>query len=563
MKPASTLVAIFLLANVLLCTGLVAQRGSDEAIKKASAAITGEGILSRIRALADDKLEGRAPGTPGEDATVAYLEREAKRIGLEPGNPNGKYTQEVPLVGIMSTWTGSVQVGETTIALRFGDDYAPASLRIEPETRVQASPIVFVGYGVQAPEYEWDDYKGLDVRGKTLMMLVNDPAIPDPANPSQLDPKMFKGRAMTYYGRWTYKFEIASKLGASAVLLIHETGPAGYPWEVPKAGSVGEAFDIKPADRNMSRVAVESWIHLDKARQILSAAGQDIDALKAAALRRDFKPVSLNAQASFLAKKTIREVQSHNVVAKLTGSDPAHRDEYVAYTAHWDHLGRNPALPGDQIYNGAIDNATGSAMVLGIAQAFAALEPRPARSVLFLWLTAEERGLLGSKYYASAPLYPLKKTLADINLDAMYPWGPTRDVIVVGSGNSTLDDVLAAEAKADGRTLTPDPEPDKGRFYRSDHFELAKVGVPALYPKTGNQFIGKPADFGATMRAKYDETDYHKPSDEVKPDWDPRGLAADAQLLFRVGVHVTSASTWPAWKEGTEFKATREKSLGQ
>ena len=322
MKPASTLVAIFLLANVLLCAGLVAQRGSDEAIKKASAAITGEGILSRIRALADDKLEGRAPGTPGEDATVAYLEREAKRIGLEPGNPNGKYTQEVPLVGIMSTWTGSVQVGETTIALRFGDDYAPASLRIEPETRVQASPIVFVGYGVQAPEYGWDDYKGLDVRGKTLMMLVNDPAIPDPANPSQLDPKMFKGRAMTYYGRWTYKFEIASKLGASAVLLIHETGPAGYPWEVPKAGSVGEAFDIKPADRNMSRVAVESWIHLDKARQILSAAGQDIDALKAAALRRDFKPVSLNAQASFLAKKTIREVQSRNVVAKLTGSDP-------------------------------------------------------------------------------------------------------------------------------------------------------------------------------------------------------------------------------------------------
>jgi Zn-dependent M28 family amino/carboxypeptidase len=562
MKLPLALAGLVLASSASLSVEHPSPQTNGATVKSAAARITGNAILGHIRALSDDKLEGRAPGTPGEEATVDYLTREAKRMDLEPGNPNGTYTQDVPLVGIMSTWSGSVDVQGTTIPLRFGDDYAPASLRIEPETRVDASPIVFVGYGVQAPEYGWDDYKGMDVRGKTLMMLVNDPAIPDPANPSQLDPKMFKGRAMTYYGRWTYKFEIASKLGAAAVLLIHETGPAGYPWEVPRAGATGEAFDIKPADGNKSRVAVESWIHLDKARQILTAAGQDFDALKRAAIQRDFKPVPLNARATFGAKKTIREVKSKNVVAKLAGSDSARRDEYVVYTAHWDHLGRNPALTGDQIYNGAIDNGTGSAMVLAIAEAFAALKPRPARSVLFLWVTAEERGLLGSKYYASAPLYPLNKTLADINLDAMYPWGQTRDVVVVGSGNSTLDDVLAEEAKADGRTLTPDPDPEKGHFYRSDHFELAKVGVPSLYPKTGDEFIGKPPDFGAKMRDQYYATDYHKPSDDVKPDWDVSGLAADSQLLFRVGVRVANGDAWPAWREGTEFKATREKSLG-
>jgi Zn-dependent M28 family amino/carboxypeptidase len=530
-------------------------------VQSAAATIAGDEILGHIRVLSADGFEGRSPGTPGEASTVAYLTRELQRMGLEPGNPDGTYIQGLPLVGITSTWTASVDVKGRTIPMRFPDDYAPASLRIEPETRVDGSDIVFVGYGVVAPEYGWDDYKGLDARGKTLMMLVNDPAIPDPANPAQLDPKMFKGRTMTYYGRWTYKYEIASKLGAAAVLLVHETGPAGYPYDVPKAGAVGESFDIQPPDRNMSRVPVESWIHLDKVREILTATGQDFHALKAAALRRDFKPVPLPARASFAVKKTFREVKSQNVIAKVTGSDPARLDEYVVYTAHWDHLGRNTALHGDQVYNGAIDNGTGSAMVLEIAQAFASMKPRPARSTLFLWVTAEEQGLLGSKYYARAPLYPLNKTLANINIDAMYPWGPTRDVIVIGSGNTTLEDILAEEAAADGRTLTPDMEPEKGRFYRSDHFELGKVGVPALYPKTGNEFIGKRADFGAKMRAMYDGTDYHNPSDEVKPDWDLTGMAADAQLLFRVGVRVANAATWPEWKKGTEFKALREKSL--
>jgi Zn-dependent M28 family amino/carboxypeptidase len=560
MKNALVLAAVLLAAA---CGRRVEETSAPDPARVQSAAvtITGDEILGHIRVLSADELEGRGPGTQGEASTVAYLTRELQRMGLEPGNPNGTYIQEVPLVGITSTWTASVDVSGRTIPMRFADDYAPASLRIEPETRVDRSEIVFVGYGVLAPEYRWDDYKGLDVRGKTLMMLVNDPAIPDPANPSQLDPDMFKGRAMTYYGRWTYKYEIASKLGAAAVLLVHETGPAGYPYEVPKAGAVGEAFEIQSTDRNMSRVPVESWVHLDKAREILVASGQDFDALKASAIRRDFKPVPLAARASFGVKKTFREVKSQNVIAKVAGSDPARRDEYVIYTAHWDHLGRNTSLKGDQVYNGAIDNGTGSAMVLEIAQAFASTKPRPARSILFVWVTAEEQGLLGSKYYANAPLYPLNKTLANINIDAMYPWGATRDMIVIGSGNTTLEDILAEEAAVDRRTLTPDMEPEKGRFYRSDHFELGKVGVPALYPKTGNEFIGKPADFGAKMRAKYDATDYHKPSDEVKPDWDMSGMAADARLLFRVGVRVATAATWPEWKAGTEFKALREKSL--
>jgi Zn-dependent M28 family amino/carboxypeptidase len=545
------------------CAPAIDPAPASSVIATAAGSIAGTDMLEYIRTLSSDRFDGRGPATPGEDSTVAYLTRQAKSMGLEPGNPNGSYTQEVPLVGITGTWNSSVKVNGKTIALRFADDYAPVSRRIEPETKVDNSQIVFVGYGVVAPEYGWDDYKGVDVRGKTLMMLVNDPAIPDPANPAQLDAKMFKGRAMTYYGRWTYKYEKASELGAAAVLLVHETGPAGYPYEVPKAGALAENFDIQPPDRNMSRVPVESWIHLDKAKEILAASGQDFDALKAAAIRKDFQPVVLNARASFQVKKTIREVRSKNVVAKVTGSDPARRDEFVVYTAHWDHLGRNPSLQGDQIYNGAIDNGTGSAMVLDIAQAYASMNPKPARSVLFLWVTAEEKGLLGSKYYASAPLYPLNKTLANINLDAMYPWGATRDVIVIGFGNSTLDDILNQEATAVGRRLTPDMEPEKGRFYRSDHFELAKVGVPALYPKTGDEFIGKAADFGAKMRAAYDATDYHKPSDEIKPDWDMSGIEADARLLFRVGLRVANGDTWPTWKEGTEFKALREKSLSR
>ena len=398
--------------------------------------------------------------------------------------------------------------------------------------------MVFVGYGVVAPEYGWDDYKGVDVRGKTIVMLVGDPAIPDLDNPKQLDPNMFKGRAMTYYGRWTYKYEIASEKGAAAAILVHETGPAGYPFSVVTGSWGRENFEIREQGENRQRVMVEGWVSLDKAKELCTAGGKDFDELKLAALGRDFRPVALGARANFAVENRLRDVQSRNVVARVAGSDPKLRDEYVIYTAHWDHLGRDPGLAGDQIFNGAADNASGTAALLELAEAYARLTPPPKRSILFLAVTAEEKGLLGAKYYATHPLYPLDKTLADINMDVINLWGRTRDIISVGKGQSTLDDVLEAAAAEHGRVVMGDAEPEKGFFYRSDHFEFAKQGVPALDPKGGMLYIGKPDDFGQRTHDEYTERDYHKVSDEVKPGWDLAGALEDLRLLFEVGLRV-------------------------
>ncbi len=371
---------------------------------------------------------------------------------------------------------------------------------------------------------------------------------------------MFKGKAMTYYGRWTYKFEIASEKGAAAAIVVHETGPAGYPFAA-LASWRGENFDIRAADKNMSRVSAEAWMTDTKARELFRAAGKDFDELKKAALSRDFKPVALGAKANLSIKTTLREIDSQNVVAKLEGSDAKLKDEYVIYTAHWDHMGRDPKLTGDQIFNGALDNASGTAGLLEIAKAFTKLESPPKRSVLFLAVTAEEKGLLGAKFYANNPLYPLERTLADINMDGVNQWGPANDVIVVGLGNSTLDDVITEAAKERGRTIKPDAEPEKGFFYRSDHFEFAKHGVPALYTDSGKDFIGKPQEYGMKKRDEYTTNDYHKVSDEVKPDWDLSGAVEDLQLLFETGYKVVQADKWPEWKQGTEFKAKREAML--
>jgi Zn-dependent M28 family amino/carboxypeptidase len=517
--------------------------------------------MEHITVLSDDEFEGRAPGTRGEELTVAYLEEQFRSLGLAPGNPDGSYVQQVPLVGITTKSTASFQVGGETIEPRALKDYVAVTRRVVPEVDVKASDLVFVGYGVVAPEYGWDDYKGLDVRGKTIVMLVNDPAVPDPANPGQLDPAVFKGDAMTYYGRWTYKYEIAAEKGAAAALVVHETGPAGYPWEVVSGSWGAENFDIKPADGNMGRAAVEGWITTDMAKQLFAAAGQDFDKLKAAAVRRDFKPVPLKGTASFSLQNKMREVASRNVVAKLPGSDPTAREEYVVYTAHWDHLGKDDSLEDDQIFNGALDNASGTSALLEMARAYTALPQAPARSILFLAVTAEEQGLLGAKYYANEPLYPLARTLANINMDGVNQWGRTEDVVVVGYGNSTLEDLLEAEAAARGRVIVPDPEPEKGFFYRSDHFEFAKQGVPALYVDAGPEFIGKPAGYGDQKRAEYNANDYHKPSDEIKPDWDLTGAVEDLQLLFLVGHRVATGDRYPEWKPGTEFKAVREQML--
>ena len=531
-----------------------ASASSAATVDAAAGAISSEGLLQHIADLSADSMEGRGPGTAGEQKTVAYMQSQFKALGLKPGNPDGTYLQNVDLIGYVAHPTASFSVGGKTISLKFPDDYVANSRHKRPETNIDNSDVVFVGYGVVAPEYGWDDYKGLDVKGKTILMLVNDPAV-RVAGDTALDSTMFKGRAMTYYGRWTYKYEIATQKGAAAAIIIHETGPAGYPYEVVRGSYSVEQFDVPSPDAE-KRVPVEGWITLPKAKELLAASGKNFDSLKAAAARKDFKPVALNAKATFHIKIDSREIQSHNIVAKLEGGDK--KDEYVVYTAHWDHLGKDTTLKGDQIYNGAIDNASGTAALLEIAKAFTKLSSPPRRSVLFLSVTAEEKNLLGAKFYATHPLYPLNKTVADINMDGINQWGKTSDFTVIGLGNSTLDDVLADALKAQNRVVKPDAEPEKGFYYRSDHFEFAKQGVPALDIDAGTDYIGKPKGYGMQKRDEYTNNDYHKPSDEVKSDWDLSGAVDDTRVLFHVGYAVAQADALPQWKPGTEFKAKRD-----
>jgi Zn-dependent M28 family amino/carboxypeptidase len=537
-------------------------QNQQSSLQPALDTISAGSLLGEIKTLSSDDFEGRKPGSAGEQKTIAYMQQQFQQMGLKPGNPDGTYLQNVPLAGITSKSRADIAVKGRNLSLVEKKDYIALSSRYIPKVDVKGSGVVFVGYGVVAPEYGWDDYKDVDVKGKTILMLINDPAIPDPSDPSKLDDKMFKGRAMTYYGRWTYKYEIASQKGAAAAIIIHETGPAGYPFEVVSGSWGGENFGIQRPDNNMSRVPVEGWITYDKAKELCRMSGLDLAELKKAAIQKDFKPIVLpGASASFEIENTLRKIDSHNVVAKLEGSDPALKDQYVIYTAHWDHLGRDPDLKGDQIYNGAADNASGSAGLLEIARAYTKLSPAPKRSILFLSVTAEEQGLLGTEYYAENPLYPLKNTLADINMDGLNTWGKTKDITVIGLGNSTLDDTTTEVLKAHDRTITPDPEPEKGLFYRSDHFEFAKQGVPALDPDSGVEYIGKPADYGKQKRDYYTEHDYHKPSDEVKPDWDLSGAVDDLRVFFEVGDKVAQDPKFPEWKPGTEFKAKRDEMM--
>jgi Zn-dependent M28 family amino/carboxypeptidase len=552
------------MVGIVALAGLVVGAANDPGLVTALDGIKPGQILEHIKVLSSDDFEGRGPGTAGEDKTVAYLTAQFQKMGIKPGNPDGTFVQNVPLVGFQARQvTGAFEAGGRTIGLTFPNDFVAVSRRLAEEVKVEKSDVVFVGYGVVAPEYGWDDYKGLDVRGKTLIMLVNDPAVPDPKDPSKLDPALFKGRAMTYYGRWTYKYEIASEKGAAAAILVHETGPAGYPFEVVKGSWSRENFDITQPQSGQTpgRVAVEGWITLDKAKELFQAAGRDFDKLKQAATRRDFRPELLGGTARFSVTNALREVKSRNVIARIEGTDPTLKNEMVIYTAHWDHLGRDPALQGDQIYNGAADNASGVAAVLEIAHAFSQVKPPPKRSILFLAVTAEEKGLLGAKYYATHPLYPLERTLADINLDVINLWGPTSDIISIGMGNSTLDDLLVEIAQARGRTVAPDADPEKGYYFRSDHFEFAKQGVPALDPKGGRQYVGKSADFGQRKQDEYTAQDYHKVSDQVKSDWDLAGAVEDLKLLVELGYRVAQGERYPEWKPESEFRAKREATL--
>jgi Zn-dependent M28 family amino/carboxypeptidase len=543
---------IKLLAPLLV---LAAAAGAADPVPEISAAR----ILAHTKVLASDEFEGRAPGSPGEEKTVAYLVAELKKLGLKPGNPDGTYIQNVPLVGISSTPTLSFTIDGRKMEMENINEFVGPSSRLVPRVEGKDSEVVFVGYGVVAPEFGWDDYKGVDVRGKTVVMLINDPPIT--LADGTLDPKMFGGKAMTYYGRWTYKYEIAAAKGAAACLIVHETAPAAYPFAVITGSRARENFEISAPDLNAGNVAMEGWLTLDAARKLFTASGKDYDRAKAAAVRKDFQPIVLGPKAAFAVDNLLRPVASKNVVALLPGADPKLKDEYVVYTAHWDHLGRDNRLQGDQIFNGALDNASGVAQVLELARAFTELpaEHRPKRSLVFLFVTAEEKGLLGSRYYASKdPLYPLNKTLANINIDGSNMFGPTSDMSTVGFGASTIDDIGIAVAAGQGREMKPESRPEAGSYYRSDHFEFAKVGVPSYYAKNGRAYIGQPADFADKHIDDYIANRYHKVTDEIQPNWTFEGAAQDAVFLLQVGLRIANGDKWPEWKPGNEFKAKRD-----
>ncbi len=520
-------------------------------------------LLKDITTLSSDEFEGRYPGSHGEDLTVAFLVSEFKRYGLKPGNPDGSYVQKVPMSGFTATPTLSLVSAAGQTRLRCPDDFVAVSYTDEAITRASGSELVFVGYGVIAPEYGWDDYKGVDLKGKTLVVLINDPPIPDKRHPGSLDATMFGGKAMTYYGRWTYKYEMAAKLGAAGAIILHETQAAAYPYSVLK-GLNQENFALRSSGPNTDYPPFAAWMQNDAAEAMLKSVGHSYAELKAMALSRDFRPVPLGIKANFEVTKKIRAVDSTNVVARIQGTDPKLRAQTIIYSAHWDHMGWNPSLPGtkhDQVFHGAIDNASGTASVLALARAYQASPIKPRRSVLFLLTTAEEQGLLGARYYAEHPLYPLATTLADLNIDGNTAFGRTRDVSIVGAGKSTVEDLATQAAARQGRITRPDPAPERGGFYRADQLEFARHGVPVLFLDPGEDVIGKPAGYGAERLAEFFAHDYHQVTDTVKPDWDLSGAVENIELLYDVGRMIDAGDAFPTWKAGAEFKAIREQML--
>jgi len=541
---------LFIAVTAALSLG--AFNADDKMRKRASAAIDGATYRAQIEGLSSDELEGRAPGSEGERLTIEYIEKEFLELGLQPVS-GGDFRQDVALVEITASEPRlSFNKGAGGMTLAFGDDMVIATRRVRPESSIAGSEVVFVGYGIVAPEYGWNDYAGLDMRGKTALILVNDPGFVTG------EESLFRGKAMTYHGRWTYKYEEAARQGAAAAIIIHDTAPAAYDWDVVRNGWSGPQFHLDRPDGNAGRTALEGWITQGRASQLMELAGEDLETLKAAAVKRGFKPVPLGVTATGGVKNTIRRKRSPNLAGVMPGKDRP--DEYVIYVAHWDHLGVAKEAGEDRIYNGAVDNATGVAGILTIARGFRNLLPGASRSVLFLAVTAEESGLIGSEYYAEQPLVPLEKTAAVINIDALYPLGRARDLEVIGFGASGLEDLLATASKSQKRTLMPDGRPEAGYFYRSDHFNFAKAGVPSLYIKSGTDLRDQPPGTGQGLKKDYDTNRYHKPDDEYSESWDVSGSIEDLRLLFEVGARIAYEETWPEWYEGNEFRAVREKS---
>ncbi len=527
--------------------------------------ITAEALATYTRELADDSMLGRAPAGPGELPTLEYLQTAYKRIGLEPaGNsalPGGpenspNFFQRVGLVTITAdpstaylSFVGTPEAAQ--LKINSGEDFV--TWTTTPQDMVDiAGGLVFVGYGVNAPEENWNDFADMDMTGKVLLMLVNDPPLDDGDR--------FGGEAMTYYGRWTYKFEEGARQGAAGVLLIHDTEAAGYGWNVIQ-GWTGEQIHVPLSPESTTPTPLQGWISWETAEDLFAAADHRLDEMIVAAATQGFEPVDLGLIAGAHLTNTSRTVTSYNAVGTVMGSDPEYSDQYIIFTAHWDHFGVGDPIAGDNIYNGAFDNATGTAGLIEIAEAWKNTTPAPRRSALFIATTAEESGLLGSAFYVENPIVPLEKTLAVINMDGANVWGETTDMTIVGLGNSTLDDTLTTALADQGRTVTADPEPEKGFFYRSDHFPFARAGVPALYTDSGTVFVGKPPEFSQQVRDDYNQNRYHQPSDEFDPTWDFGGAALDLEALLQVALAVSATETWPQWRDGNEFKATRDAML--
>ena len=509
--------------------------------------ITAASILEHTLALSDDSLQGRGPGSPGEKIAQRYLIREMESVGLEPGAGSDAWLQPFDLVRLTSSMPDSLRVtgGAGSLGLAYGTDWVAAAGRQAAHTAIEDAEIVFVGYGIVAPEEEWDDYKGADITGKILLFLNNDPAGDRLAGDTRL-----------YYGRWTYKYEIAAEKGATGALVIHTTPSAGYPWQVVQSSFGGTEFEL-PAPPDEPRIDVRGWLTHEAASRLVELAGQDLDALEAAAQRSDFRPVPLGVTFDLAFTTELDTTPTANVIGRLPGSDPELRDTTVLYTAHYDHLGIGQAVEGDSIYNGARDNALGTATMLVIARALAELPERPSRSILFAAVGAEEQGLLGSEHLALHPPVPACDLVANLNLDGGSIFGRSDDVRQIGRGKSDLDDLLDRFATEQGRTVLPEEFPDRGYFYRSDQFNLAKVGVPALYLHTGVDIRGRSEGWGAAREEEWVETLYHQSSDEVTADWELGGQVEDAQLLFEVGHAVADAESPPAWRPSDEFAGIR------
>lgn len=523
--------------------------GKEKTIRE----VTIQDIHQYLAEISSDKYEGRKPFTPGEDKTVAFLEEELKNMGVQPGNGES-FIQEVPLVEITGHPDSLMYMNsqKSPLTLKLKKDFVCYTERIEETVNIEDSEVIFCGFGITAPEYDWDDFDGMDVQGKTIIVLVNDPGF------GGEDESFFKGNTMTYYGRWTYKYEEAARQGAAAVLIIHETASAGYPWFVVEGAASGAKLNLKPGEDPPYKAGIQGWISLETARSMFEKAGFDLGTEIRKARTRDFKPFSLGYTMSHTLDNSFKYADSKNVIGLLPGS--SRPEEYIIFSAHWDHLGIGKTVNGDSIYNGALDNGSGISAVLSIAKAMSQ-SPRLDRSVVFLFVTAEEQGLLGSQYYAENPVYPVDLTVANLNLDGMNPFGPMKYLTITGIGHSELDEYAMEEAAKQGRDILPDQEPEKGYFFRSDHFNFAKVGIPALYAEGAYEHLELGKAYVEEKRADYVANRYHQPADQYVPEeWDLRGLAQDAQFYLNLANRLATEDRWPQWKEGSEFKQARDQS---